>query len=187
MARIGLKSKKHASEGGPETKSDGTEAISQATTSRLHPSRGNLEAGINSRKVHPHNTDGDLEITDVEDEPETVLSWVRHIFDALDSDGSGDLRIEELRTAKSQLLPWFGPDSAMARLLERLERNPNDSIQWGQFAAAVEFPDQSFANTHAVISGQNCFKVSAEQGAVFCNPVSLRSSGVWQPGIIDLT
>lgn len=122
------------SDAAPESRS---EDYSQAATTRPSPSVG---PNFNSRKVHPLQED-DLEITDV-DEPETVLSWVRHIFDALDSDGSGDLRLEELRNAKSQLLPWFGPDSEMARLFHRLEQNPSGAIQWEHFLAAIDFPDQ---------------------------------------------
>lgn len=152
-----LKVKKNTRDGGPEAKSDGAEAVSQATTFRPHASRGDPEVGTNSRKVHPHPDH--LEVTDIESEQETVLSWVRNIFDALDADGSGDLRIEELRTAKCHLLPWFGPDSEMGRLLDRLERNPNDSIIWEQFAAAIDFPDQIMTNTHVPTLRHNSSKV----------------------------
>jgi hypothetical protein len=129
-----IKVKMKKSDGAPESRE---EDFSQAATTRPSPIVG---PNFNVRKVHPLQEDN-LELTDVEG-PETVLSWVRQIFDALDSDGSGDLRIEELRNAKSQLLPWFGPDSEMARLFDRLEQNPSSAIEWGQFVAVIDFPDQ---------------------------------------------
>ena len=75
------------------------------------------------------------------DDAGTVLSWVRGIFDALDAHHSGYLNRDELENARRQLLPFFGEDSEMARLLKRIEDDFQTALSWDEFVAVIHDPD----------------------------------------------
>ena len=75
------------------------------------------------------------------DDAGTVLSWVRGIFDVLDAHHSGYLNRDELENARRQLLPFFGEDSEMARLLKRIEDDFQTALSWDEFVAVIHDPD----------------------------------------------
>ena len=101
------------------------------------------------------------------DDAGTVLSWVRGIFDVLDADHSGYLNRDELENARRQLLPFFGEDSEMARLLKRLEDDFQTALSWDEFVAVIHDPDAEISKNResGMIQTNDKHKKLSQDGA----------------------